>query len=367
MYLLQTVQYFKEDDPVGALIFLIGLGAFILIVLIVNLVRKGVGGAMGSGRSRSTLAPRKFSGFTLYRLASSYGLNRDQAKVLEYVLRNDEVTDPARVLSSPNLLDRHFKRAYEQIERNSESEEDMQRKFALLFSVRNIIESTGSPKGNITSTTQVAENMSAVITTGRDSYPVRVVSSKGMNLLVECPRNALGTPIRLPKGTRVSLSFFTKSSKGYSFDSHVAGMSDTHDGPVIQLAHSNRAKALTQRRFRRKRTTMSCYFSFVRVEEVKNGRKKEKKMVVDRNRFKGSVTDISIGGCAIMTSAVVNAGGRLKIEFTQTGITAAALGQVLRTNRSGTIGTVVHVKFLKVPRRTMNMINAMVFEYNNEE
>jgi c-di-GMP-binding flagellar brake protein YcgR len=189
-----------------------------------------------------------------------------------------------------------------------------------------------------------------------------------MNLLVECPRNALGTPIRLPKGTRVSLSFFTKSSHGYSFDSHVASMSDSNDGPVIQLAHSNKAKALTQRRFRRKRTTMGCYFSFVRVEETKNGRKKEKKMVVDRNRFKGSVTDISIGGCAIMTSAVVNAGGRLRIEFTQPGgFAAAALGQVLRTNRSGAIGTVVHIKFLKVPRRTMNMINAMVFEYYDED
>jgi ATP:corrinoid adenosyltransferase len=68
-----------------------------------------------------------------------------------------------------------------------------------------------------------------------------------------------------------------------------------------------------------------------------------------------------------MTSAVVNAGGRLKIEFTQSGVTTAALGQVLRTNRSGTIGTVVHVKFLKVPRRTMNMINAMVFEYDDED
>jgi c-di-GMP-binding flagellar brake protein YcgR len=367
MYLLQNVQYFKEDDPRAATILFIALGIFIFIVVTVNLVRKRVGGSMGSGQSRSAVAPRKFSAFALYRLAGSYGLNREQVKVLEYVLRNDEVTDPARVLSNPDLLDRHFKRTYERIEQSSTSEEDMQRKLALLFSVRNTIESADSFKGTITSTTQVSENMSAVITTGRDSYPVRVISSKGMNLLVECPRNVLGTPVRLPKGTRVSLSFFTKSSKGYSFDSHVAGISDTHDGPAIQLAHSNKAKALTQRRFRRRRTNMGCYFSFVRVEEVKNGRKKEKKMVVDRNRFKGSVTDISIGGCAITTSAVVNAGGRLKIEFTQSGITAAALGQVLRTNRSGAIGTVVHVKFLKVPRRTMNMINAMVFEYYDED
>jgi hypothetical protein len=40
----------------------------------------------------------------------------------------------------------------------------------------------------------------------------------------------------------------------------------------------------------------------------------------------------------------------------------AALGQVLRTNRSG-ISTIMHIKFLRIPRRSLNIINALVYEY----
>jgi c-di-GMP-binding flagellar brake protein YcgR len=367
LYPLQSVQYFKEDDPVAATIFLVGIGVFAVLVVLINVVRKRAGGPIAGGAKGKSAAvtPRRFSIFTLNRLASSYGLNRDQAKVLEYVFRINEVADPARVLSNPTLLDKHFKHAYKRIERGAETEEEAQQKLAFLFSVRNTIESSQNSSEGIKSTSQVAENMAAVIAIGRDSHPVRVISGKGDTVLVECPRNPLGTPLRLTRGTKVTLSFFTKSNKGYAFDSRVLGMTDTREGPALQLAHSDRPKPLTQRRFRRKQAVINCTFSFVKVEEV--GRKKERKMIVDKNRFKGAISDISIGGCAIKTAAAVSAGSRLKIEFAYSGDRpAAALGQVLRTNRSGTVGTIIHVKFIKVPRRTMNSINAMVFNYDED-
>jgi hypothetical protein len=74
--------------------------------------------------------------------------------------------------------------------------------------------------------------------------------------------------------------------------------------------------------------------------------------------------DISIGGCSIRTSANIQSGARIKIEFTH-GTSMAALGQVLRVNRGGMYAT-IHVKFIKMPRSTQNSINAMVFEYNEE-
>jgi c-di-GMP-binding flagellar brake protein YcgR len=346
----------------------VGVGIFVVLVVIINVIRKQVGGPIAGTEARGKSAPvtpRKFSGFTLKRLASSYGLNREQTKVLEYVFRINNVTDPARALNNPVLLDKYFKHAYRHIERSAETDEEVQQKFAFLFSVRNAIDSSQNSSGGIKSTSQVAENVAAVITTGRDSYPVRVISGKGDMVLVECPRNALGTPVRLTKGTRVTLSFFTKSSKGYAFDSRVLGMTESREGPALQLSHSDRPKPLTQRRFRRKQAMINCTFAFIKVEET--GRKKEHKMIVDKNRFKGTISDISVGGCAIKTTATVGAGSRLKIEFADLGNRpAAALGQVLRTNRSGTIGTIIHVKFIKVPRKTMNSINAMVFEYSED-
>jgi hypothetical protein len=103
------------------------------------------------------------------------------------------------------------------------------------------------------------------------------------------------------------------------------------------------------------------------VEETGTGRKKTRKMTVDSRRFTGTIMDVSIGGCSIRTNASVPLGTRLKIEFDYLDkMIIAALGQVLRINRSGAINTIMHIKFIKMPRKTMNAVNALVYEYDED-
>ena len=361
MFLLQQqVSYFKEDDPIAGTIILIGLGAVLLIILVSNLLKNGLG--IGKGTKKNTSA-RRFSVFAMRRVAKTYNLNHDQAKALEYVLKSNGVIDPETTVANPTVLDKHFKRAFKQIENSIGSEEEAQQKMALLFSVRNLIDikhntSAGSPAGQ-----RISSGMAAVLSVNQDSFSVKVISAKNDNVLVDCPRNAIGTLIKFPKGTRVNLAFFNKNSKGFSFDSQVLGIADTSFGPALQLSYNREAKAMTQRRFRRTSAVLNCDFFMIRVEDLKN--RKPPKMIVDSRRMTGSVTDISIGGCAIKTPISIPAGSRLKIEFdyARSAVPIAVLGQVLRLNRSGISNTVIHVKFLKVPRKAMNAINSLVFEY----
>jgi hypothetical protein len=360
--LQQDISYFKNDDPVGATILLVIGVVIVIIVLITSLVKNGIGGGKTTGGGSG---PRKFSIFSLHRVAKAYNLNRDQANLLEYVLKSGGVTDPERAVGNPMVLDKHFKRAFKQIEKSANSEEEAQQKLALLFSVRNTIEVRHNTSPDDPSTQRISSNMAAVLTTNQESYSVKIISSKGNNVLVDCPRNAIGSLIRFPKGTKANLAFFTKTSKGFSYDCQVTGMADTSFGPALQLSHSGRIKSMTQRRFRRRQGFISCDFFLVRLEEQKN--KKPPKMVVDSRRVSGNVTDISIGGCAIKTQNSVPAGSRLKIELDfVSGSPVAVLGQVLRINRSGIANTIMHIKFLKIPRRAMNAINATVFEYGND-
>jgi hypothetical protein len=367
-FLLQNVQYFKEDDPVQAMILIIAIGVLILGSLVIGFIRNGIhtGGGGGAGKGRTTITPRKFNAFTLHRIANNYGLDKDQTRLLEFVFRNDAVSDPERVMRNTTLLDKHFKRAYKAIEQNAETEEEAQQRLVRLFSLRNTIESaTGND--NSAPANQIAENAAAVLSTGKESYPVRVISSKGTFVVVENPKNALGTPVKIAKGSRVALSFFTKSSKGFAFDSRVTGVADTPQGPGLQLSHSGKAKPLVQRRYRRKQVAAGCVFYFVFVETVKEGRKNVPKLMVDKRRFVGTILDISLGGCSIKTSAPVQVSSRLKIDMDYSDdSTLTVLGQVLRTNRSGTAGTIIHIKFIKVPRKAFNNINALVFGYDEE-
>jgi hypothetical protein len=284
LYLLQDrINYFSSSGTGNSLFTVIVLGGIagvIIAALVIGFIKNGVSAAradtIGGG---SAAAPRKFNGFTLRRLAASYGLSRDQAKTLEFVFRNDGVTDPARVLANTALLDRHFKQAYRAIKQNAPDNNEAQARFVRLFSLRNAIEAapgSGTP----------------------------------------------GTPVKVPTGA---------------------------------------AKPPAPRKFKRAPAAINCAFAFV-FEGETDARKRRPKLVVDPRRFTGTILDISAGGCSLRTAAAIRAGSLLKLEAGKPGI--LCLGQVVRINRAGAADSLTHIKFLKVPRRSFNTINALVFGYD---
>jgi c-di-GMP-binding flagellar brake protein YcgR len=354
-YLLQDVYFQSSGDraPWAGPIVVIAIFGFLFVMIIFGIVKNRAG------------APRRFSGFTLRRIARSYGLDTVQRKTLESIFRYDAVTDPISIMESAPLLDRHFKRAYQRIENTAEGDEDAQEQFSLLFSTRNAIESAQNTPGSVASTRHIPSGSAAVLTIGKETHQVRVANAKGDSVLVEAPKNSLGSAIRIPTGSRVSLSFFTKSSKGYSFESRVLGTMETAKGPALKLAHVARVKPLVSRKYRRRQTTTPCSITMITVREERVRRKIVRKMTLDNRRYSGAIMDISVGGCSIRCSASIQPGARIKIEFVyDDSPSIVALGQILRVNRGG-MYTTIHVKFIKVPQRSQNLINAIVFEYTD--
>jgi len=346
----------KGPPSATGMYFVIGIGIVVMILIIFN-VLKGKSKTGAGGKHPTSAAPRAFSGLTLHRITSDMGLDREQVKMLDYVLKSGGIGDPERFLNSPALVDKHFKRAYKLIERTSADEEELNARLAVLFSTRNIIDA--SAKGAIaTSSRQIADKTPAVLTIDKTTYPTQVISSKGTTLVVEKPRKSMGVPIQLQKGRKVNLALSTESSKAYAVETQIVGTTETPYGPALQLAHSHQIKKLFNRSFRRRQKTIETGFYFVHADE------KTKKMTVDKRRYTGNIQDISVGGCSMKVSMQVAPKQRLKLEFIDHDDTiVAVLGEVLRISRKGT-ATIIHIKFLKVPRKSMNSINAMVYDYD---
>ena len=343
-------------DPGGSsnevIIIIIAVIVTILVIIIINAVK---GKSSSSGGAVSGL----FSGFVTGNIANSIGLSSEQKKMLKFALKTDGVTDPQKSINNSSLLDGHFKRAYKTIEQKAGSDDEAQRKLSVLFSTRNAIEHRVA--GDLTSTRQLKEDITLKITAVKEKYSVSVITSKGESLATECPKNALGSLIKFQKGDKVNAMFSTRSNKVFSFETHILGYSKTFGQNTLLLAHSNKLKFHSQRRFRRRSLAVSCNLYVVHIE----GTKKNQRLVVDKRHIKGNLVDISVGGCSIKANAPVNTGTKIKIEFSMGEINIAALGQVLRTNRSGMV-TVTHIKFLKVARKSMNRINAYVYEFIND-
>jgi len=348
-----------EDKPVTLTEVIIGISVvvFILggIILLNALSKKGPAGKKGSSGSGGVSL---FSGFAIRRIARNIGLNHEQTKMLEFAFKTDGVTEPERSINTPALLDRHFRRAFRIIEQSGSGQET-QRKLAILFSARNMIEN--SVLGSFTSTRQIKDDIVLILNTGKEKINVHIMSAKGEHLDVESPKNILGSQIKIPRGTRLSVMFFTKNNKGFSFETRVIGYSSKDGHPSMQLAHSNHLRFLSQRRNRRRQAVIACSLFLVYVE----GSGKKQRLIVDKRRIQGNIADISVGGCSMKMLTPVKVGARFKIEFMQGDENVAALGQVLRTNRTG-MNTIIHVKFLRVSLKSMNTINAFVYEYGRE-
>jgi len=347
-----------RDIIIAVVVIAVIIGALVII----NSLRKD--GASKSGSSAKSGGSggglqNIFSGFTLRRIARYIGLNREQTKMLDYILKSDQVTDPEKSINTPALLDRHFRRAYRIIENGKESESEIQKKLEILFSTRNILEN--SVFGGFTSSQQIKEDTTLIINSGKEKINVNVLSAKGDHLIVEAPKNVLGSLIKIARGTKLTVLFFTKNNKGFSFETKVIGYASKDGHPTMQLAHSSQLKFLSQRRFRRRQASIASYLYLVYVE----GSGKKQRLVVDKRRLTGNIADVSVGGCSIVIMAPVQVGARFKIEFSHGDENVAALGQVLRSNRTG-MNTIIHVRFLRVSQKSMNIINAFVYEYGRE-
>ena len=353
-----------EDRIPQIIIFLVGVTLIVATLLIVNAFRKrGKVSVLNEGyvpTRRPIIEGRGY--FSVLRLARSMGLDREQTKMLAFVMKNVNVTDIGKALESSDLMDRHFKRAYGRIEETSTSDEDLNKRLSVLFATRNILEMyTGTV--NISSTRQIKEGTAAILIVGKDgaNHPTRIISSKSDALVVEHPLDDNGSPIGLQNGGPVTVALFGNSNKAFSVPSRIIGLETVSKRAVLHLAHSGKIKKLSSRRFRRKQAGISAGFYLVRVNASGNGKKKT--LLVSNMRLQGDIMDISIGGCAIKTSVSIRPGQTIKIEFSkENNFTVAALGEVVRTNQTGR-STVMHVKFLKIPRKSLNYINAMVYEY----
>jgi hypothetical protein len=289
-------------------------------------------------------------------MARDIGLNREQVKMLEFALKTDMVTDYVKSINTPALLDRHFGRAYRVIARTSRSDAEVQYRHSVLFSTRNRLDS--NVRGSITSTRQLRDDSTVVITNGKERHTVFVISSTSSHFAIECPQNALGSQLNIPKGTKINAVAFTKDNKGFSFETRIINYSTVRGQSAILLEHSNNLRFISQRRFRRRQTVIASHLFLVYVE----GSGKRQRMIVEKKALAGNIEDISVGGCSIKAKVPIPAGARLKVEFKQGENQVAALGQVVRINRSGA-ATIIHVKFLKASRKSMNIINALVYEF----
>jgi hypothetical protein len=359
--LLAQITYWKESDPRQTLIFFSVVGGLIVLGILYGWLKSM---AEGGNSRKETRSPKTFSRGSFRRRAYEAGFTDTESDFLEQYARKLGTTNPAAIFSNRAQLDSFMRSAFKYIERHADTEESAEQNKARLFSLREALGmrlSSGTP---VRSTRKLQARTPLSIVTAKDTnYTSILATNESKALYVEPALDAFGQAIKFPWLSKLTVYFYTGNHIGYSFKTRSGGMINMDGRTLLALYHSDKVTPLPSRRNQRRESRLSCHFYLLHVRAVKDRGKIVKNIQVEKAAVAGMLTDLSAGGVSMQTMSPVKSGEFVKLEFDVGNGNRIAYASVVRTNRLRN-GTSMHLKFVKISRKTVNEILAYVYGYD---
>lgn len=363
MILLATMNYklIATGDSRTMLYFGIAIGVVIILIVVGTLVN----------RRRRPLSPdevQKVSSAAFRRAGRSVGLPPQHVQALEELVRITKVKQPFLVFTSAGLLDDVLKKGLYSIEAARDvAPEEKERRKAVLFQVKQIIEKNARKGAVLRSSTMLKPGQLLTVTPGGGGhFASKVVSNMKDFLTISAPAGAAGTEMRWMRGTPLAVYFWRENDAGYTFPSKVLGYDTVKGLSCVLIQHSKTLRREQRRKARRREIMRACFYYPIRIVETGTGRKTERKASVDQGlRTLGTVVDLSAGGCAIQTLSPFERGKLVMIEFDiDRRAPIRAFGKVMGVARRKGRGGIMHVMFTSVTRQHLNRICSFVYDFS---
>ena len=349
--------------PDGRMLWYFGIAVVVVVALILV-------GALLSRRSRarSPAEIQQYSSGVFRRTAKAMGLLTTHVDILENLVRVCKVKQPFLLFSSAGLLDDTLKKGLYSLDNTRElSEEERENRKAAIFQIKQIIERNARKGAVMRSTTFLRPGQFLSITPENGGqFSSKVISNMKDFLTVSAPAVPAGPGTRWMRGTRLSVYFWRDNDAGYSFGSKVLGYDTIKGVSSVLIQHSKTLRKEQRRRNRRRELMRPCFYYPIRISETGQGRRTERKAIVEQNmRTLGTVVDLSGGGCAVQTLNPFDKGKLVMIEFDiDKKAPIRAFGKVMHIHRQKGRGGVMHVMFTRVTRRYLNRISEFVYDFS---
>ena len=363
MILLATMDYklIGSGDQNTLLYFGIAIGVVIVLILVGSLVNR-------RRRPMTAAEVQKYSSASFRRAGRAVGLPPQHVQALEELVRITKVKQPFLVFSSAGMLDDVLKKGLYSVEAARDlSPEDRERRKAVLFQVKQIIERNARKGAVMRSSVMLKPGQLLTVSPGGGGhFPSKVVSNMKDFLTVSAPAGPAGTEMRWMRGTPLAVYFWRENDAGYTFASKVLGYDTVKGLSCVLMQHSKTLRREQRRKARRREIMRACFCYPIRIVETGTGRKVERKAAVEQNmRSLGTVVDLSAGGCAIQTLTSFEKGKLIMVEFDiDRKAPIRAFGKVLSVHRRKGRGGIVHVRFTSVTRQHLNRICSFVYDFS---
>jgi len=254
---------------------LVGVALLILIAALIN----------RRNRPQTPADAERYSSAVFRRIARTYGLPQAHTEMLEKLVRACKVKQPTLVFTSAGLLDDTLKKGlYSLQSARGVSEEEREKRAALIFQIKQIVERNSRRGASLKTTTLLKPGQVLTITPQSGSpFASRLVSNMKDFLTVSTPQGAAGADSRWMRGTPLSVYLWRDNDAGYSFQSKVLGYDSVKGVSCVLIQHSRTLRREQRRRNRRREIMRACFYYPIRITEVPQGRTIQQRASVERS------------------------------------------------------------------------------------
>lgn len=365
MIALQTAYRFLGGPGGSQFTIIISFAAVIAAVAVLILIAAIIN---RRNRPRTAADEERFSSASFRRTAKAFGLPPAHVNVLEGLVNACKVKQPTLVFTSAGMLDDTLKKGLYSLQNARDmTEEEREKRAAIIFQIKQIIERNARKGATLGSTTFLKPGQILTITPqGGNPFSSRLVSNMKDFLTVSTPQAVAGADTRWMRGTLLSVYLWRENDAGYSFPSKVLGYDTVKGISCVLIQHSKTLRREQRRRSRRREIMRACFYYPIRITEVPEGRTVQRKASVERSmRGLGTVVDLSAGGCAVQTMNPFEKGKLIMIEFDiDKKAPIRAFGKVMSVRRQKARGGSMHVMFTNVTRQHLNRISEFVYDFS---
>ncbi len=344
----------------AGIIFLIVfiLGLFFAIAVLIKALHKH---SSPEWASKQQDRPTKLK--NVNAVAQKYHLSKDEKNMLWEICRTQIAQNIEYLIHDHEKLTELFRNHYLYLLGKNESEETI----ALLFTLLYRLEQAHAVSREINSSRNIPDgtDLTYIDQSGR-KYLLKLLRHDKDAQYVQ-PSDLFRSLEAKPKELeKITLYFVLPENMHYKMLARIIRYQTAADGTFqMLLTHSNDVFRFNRRQSKRLSVNLKCQFASVDIEIKNKNRIGEIVYSPSEKKYEGMLSDISSGGCSLITSLPLKKDQYIYIEFNidklhdDNAIGILCAGQKMQDNGI----YLMHIKFIKIALDIQNRIRAYIYNF----
>lgn len=294
----------------------------------------------------------------IHKLQEEYNIPKEEASLLLELCQKNSIPNLTFLIKDNTQIQEVFKNAYFELTKNNASPE----KINLFFKLNYTMELISAQTKKYLSTRQIPlSTIVFYISNEGEQYPFTLIANTKDCFALEIPKFFYNLKTKPNILERIKFTFKSQNGLSHNFISRIMRYQENPEGnATMYVAHSENLITETHRHFKREMFDDICYFSSAQKVQDKSG---AIAYTVSEKNYKGSLSNISGGGCCIKTNLPIAEKQNLAVLFPNIVEDKKILGIIKGTRKLPNGLFALHIQFIDITIDVQNKILAYVYKY----